>query len=234
MSGAFWTQGLLSLQGVPKRSIELVDPITAAQVGAAQFGAAQFGAIKGRFRGDGLPLAPLYQAAVDEGSTCFGGGLFNPSVFNRSSEFEWRRSLAARAPRAKNLIPRIEGSSREGWIRRYLAALNSDGDYLGLHGQSSILTEALTGASAFASFSPDGSGVAFAVIANRPGHRLAGDPFLRNVLTSLTEVGAQPYIIPLGLELVLSPTELENYHRQVTQSFSGMLAIGGGDIDPSL
>jgi putative glutamine amidotransferase len=50
----------------------------------------------------------------------------------------------------------------------------------------------------------------------------------------LDSAGAEPYILPLGLETALTQQELDRYHSLVVDAFPGMLAIGGGDIDPAL
>ena len=130
------------------------------------------------------------------------------------------------------LAPRLEGVSKQEWVMRYLRGLNASAEYRMLN--SGLEIGFGEGALRFSEFAPESGEVPFAVLANRPGHMQGSDGFLRGVLNSLDSAGAKPYIIPLGLELLLTPEELADYQNRVAKIFPAMLAIGGGDIDPAL
>jgi putative glutamine amidotransferase len=63
---------------------------------------------------------------------------------------------------------------------------------------------------------------------------LRDDPFLRSVLASLTLAGATPLIVPVGLENVLEPGELAQFHERLVARFPALMSIGGGDIHPEM
>ena len=130
------------------------------------------------------------------------------------------------------VIPVQEGATSRSWVERYLRAFSSDPGYRRLNGGQDLrLGDGLQEIRAFA---PAAQELPFVVLANRPGHMQGSDPFLRSVLGSLDRAGASPYVLPLGLETVLSKQELADFHARVVEAFPGMLAIGGGDIDPAL
>jgi len=136
----------------------------------------------------------------------------------------------------KLLIPSLEGVAPDAWIRIYLSAFSAQPDYRRLNGGVDLTLgpRVSPSRSPIAPFKPSSGETPFVVLANRPGHMKGEDPFLKSVLGSLDRAGAEPYVLPLGLETVLPERELEQFHRRVVDAFPGMLAIGGGDIDPAI
>lgn len=130
------------------------------------------------------------------------------------------------------VIPIQEGVAPGAWVKSYLRAFDSDPAYRRLNGGQGLKLG--DGRQEFRDFAPSAQELPFVVLANRPGHMQGRDPFLRSVLGSLDRAGASPYVLPLGLETVLSKQELAEFHARVVEAFPGMLAIGGGDIDPAL
>jgi putative glutamine amidotransferase len=130
------------------------------------------------------------------------------------------------------VIPVRKDEVPRSWVESYLQAFSADPDYRPLNGGQDLkLGDAVRDIKAFA---PSAQELPFVVLANRPGHMQGSDPFLKSVLSSLDRAGAAPYVLPLGLETVLTKKELAEFHARVVEAFPGMLAIGGGDIDPAL
>jgi putative glutamine amidotransferase len=139
----------------------------------------------------------------------------------------------------KLLLPKIEGLRPEQIASQYLEKLNHSKDYSSLlkgyedqklkeQGEFSGVTR---GFSEFRS-NEKTVGTPVAIIANRPGHMTLNDPFFANIIHSFVAAGAVPYVVPLGLDTLLSLEQLEEYHSFLARSFPALLAVGGGDIDP--
>jgi gamma-glutamyl-gamma-aminobutyrate hydrolase PuuD/ubiquinone/menaquinone biosynthesis C-methylase UbiE len=143
----------------------------------------------------------------------------------------------------KIILPQIEGKKPAETVSRYLEAFNRSEAYKTLlkeyqdtdqqeKGKFTAETKEIKPYIKPSTLS-NSDPVPIAVIANRPGHMSLNDPFFVNVHQGIRAGGGDVYIVPLGLETMLSHNELREYHEQVAKNFPGMMSIGGGDLDPA-
>lgn len=133
------------------------------------------------------------------------------------------------------LLPRIKDRSPESVAAHYRESLVRDEHYRGLFLKSNPeLDLPARGFSSFFDLADLNDRPKIAVNANRPGHMNRDDLFLNSVLRSFGDAGGEPFIVPLGLDVILSNAEFEDYRRLIVEWFPAMLSIGGGDVDPSL
>jgi putative glutamine amidotransferase len=85
------------------------------------------------------------------------------------------------------------------------------------------------------SVQPQKAALRMCFIANRPGHLTLSDQRAKNMYETFSHLGAEVYVIPIGLEMVLnSATQLNDFHGKIAQYCSVLVAMGGTDLDPSL
>ena len=76
--------------------------------------------------------------------------------------------------------------------------------------------------------------IRFAVVANRPAHLNPKGTNYSAIVQSFSKAGADIYVIPFGIETILTPKELLAYHQLISKNFPALLATGGADLDPAL
>lgn len=173
--------------------------------------------------------------------------------------FRWRRSIAAVSAVAASwvacasaqaevtglfawipesgsvriVLPELRGISRTEVVSRYLAGLSRDPEYSRLLASENGLSPSGRGFEKLAD-AQEASRPLIAVLANRPGHLKEGDPFLKTALASVREAGGDPLLVPFGLEASLDAADLDAFRRALVSRSGGMIALGGGDLDPAL
>ena len=128
------------------------------------------------------------------------------------------------------LIPQLEQTSSKNFSQLYLNRLNQSSTYQALMDVSYTRQEGEF--SAYQAYSKNRPNIA--LVANRPGHMELTDIVFPTVLSELELAGAKAYVIPVGLELVLSKIELRQFHQLLSQRVPALVHLGGADVHPHL
>lgn len=73
-----------------------------------------------------------------------------------------------------------------------------------------------------------------AIQANRTGQLFGSDQRRESMLASHIEAGADPYLIPVALDLIYTPQQLDEWNRWIARNFKALVLLGGADLDPKL
>ncbi len=72
------------------------------------------------------------------------------------------------------------------------------------------------------------------LVANNPAQMHIETPSLNTTLIELKLAGANPHIIPLGIETMLTSQELKVFHKKIAELIPLLVLLGGSDVHPSL
>lgn len=134
----------------------------------------------------------------------------------------------------KLIIPQRENETAENLAKRYITALNRDDNYQSLMEKPFVRSFADSGSNFKNFLAFDKNRPNIALVANRPGHMSLDDLVFPTVIKEISLAGANPHIIPVGLELVLDQMELQEFHDLIAEKVPTLIHLGGADIHPSL
>jgi gamma-glutamyl-gamma-aminobutyrate hydrolase PuuD len=151
--------------------------------------------------------------------------LFFPLLaFGRVDLLEWRPAGYDYAL----VIPQVEGETPSQAVERYLGTLEANPELkpfaaqLRAAGQGSAKPLAVS------------NGPAILGIANDTGDLDAKPDRVQRVLGPLGERGGKTYLAPVAVTAGLKDADAEDFRKQVSDQFDGLVAMGGDDIHPSL
>ena len=128
------------------------------------------------------------------------------------------------------VMPKLKGEALSELSARWQTALKKSKTYGKMENVSHVNLE--TSAKTFSPLPPSTAENAnVAVVLNRPNQMTDKSPYLKTVIKSFEAEGNHLFAIPVGLENVLSPKEMDEF-RSKLNSFDGQLGIGGDDPHP--
>lgn len=132
---------------------------------------------------------------------------------------------------AKIVMPVVDGKADQTTIKSYLEAINSSSEYNPSAqtkferaiGTTSVLPAASSNGKLLNAFNP-----------NRIGHMEMSDTSLRHATTELARAGTRPLVLPYGVDLILSKSEVGEFHELIAKKIPLLTLLGGADVHPSL
>jgi hypothetical protein len=129
----------------------------------------------------------------------------------------------------KILLPKIKDEQPNDTTMRYVSAFRAAfKDQGGQKFAPNIFHDRFSDLSA-ASF--EEGKVPMAIAAFRAGQMTLKDRYFANVHTGLYQSGADVYIVPVGLEVILSEKDLAVFHGLVAKNFAALVSVGNDVVE---
>lgn len=128
------------------------------------------------------------------------------------------------------ILPQLEGQEFKTTLETYVRRLNTAAEYRSITHGSFVLPLGQA-----EELQPHPDRLKLAVIANDlPTQKHWDGGAVNHLDRAFEEHGAQSYVVPLGLDTLLSEEQMTRFRELLAAHFDALVAAGGDDVDPSL